>query len=411
MRKLFFIPLCATYMLFMSAGMLTSCNSNAKDELAHHHHHHGGHDHEHEHEEGHDHDHDHDHEHDEHDGHEHHNHTGKEIELEPAIAKEFGVKTVTVKPEVFNSVVKVSGKIMESASGAAVASAPTMGTISFAPGISEGKQVKAGTVIATVRSSQLAGGDPNAAAKVALDAAKRELDRIRPLHEHGIVSTAEYNAALSEYEQAKVHYSVNAQSGRITAPISGTITQLQAKNGQFVEEGAPVASISTTANLTLRADLPQRMAGRTAEFTGAKVRTAYSPEVIDLADLNAHRVDGSGMVSSRPGYLPLYFSFINSGVMVPGVPVEVFLQGAPRQNVISVPVTALSEQQGKFFVYVKVDEECYLKKPITIGENDGTRVEVLSGISVGDVVVSEGVMTVRLAESSGVVPEGHTHNH
>ena len=76
-----------------------------------------------------------------------------------------------------------------------------------------------------------------------------------------------------------------------------------------------------------------------------------------------------------------------------------------------MPVSALSEQQGEMFCYVQTDDECYEKRPVTLGRNSGDRVEVVSGLSPGDKVVTGGVTFIRLAETSGVVPEGHSHNH
>ena len=46
-----------------------------------------------------------------------------------------------------------------------------------------------------------------------------------------------------------------------------------------------------------------------------------------------------------------------------------------------------------------------------LGATDGARREILSGIKNGDKVVTAGTTYVRLAESSGAVPEGHSHNH
>lgn len=63
------------------------------------------------------------------------------------------------------------------------------------------------------------------------------------------------------------------------------------------------------------------------------------------------------------------------------------------------------------FVFVKLDDECYTKVPVETGASDGRRVRVTSGLHGGETVVVEGAVTVRLAESSGVVPEGHSHNH
>ena len=78
---------------------------------------------------------------------------------------------------------------------------------------------------------------------------------------------------------------------------------------------------------------------------------------------------------------------------------------------MSVPSTSLSEQQGQLFVFVQLDEDCFRKVPVQVGQSNGTDVEILSGLHEGERVVTEGTTFVRLAETSGVVPEGHSHTH
>lgn len=386
--------------IISGAVCITSCNSNAKDELAHHHHDHG-------HAEG--------HEHSEAEGHDHEaegeENDGNEIVIEPEQAKMLGVETSVIKPTPFSDVLKVSGRIMETASATGTASAPTSGIVTFAAGITEGSHVRAGQRIATVKAGRTSGGDPNAAARANVEAAKRELDRLKPLHEHGIVSTAEYNAALAAYNNAKALYSPGASSGAVTAPVSGTVTGLSVRNGAFVDAGAPVASISSGSGLTLRADVPQRHYGKVTAISGVNIKTPYSDEVVDLTALGARQSQGGTVSDSRPGYMPVYFTFTNSGSLLPGTPAEVYLLGQAREGVISVPVSAISEQQGRYFVFRKVDDEHYEKLPVTLGANDGARVEILKGVHAGDNIVTKGTVSVRLAESSGVVPEGHSHNH
>lgn len=415
-RKIICLLALASYGLMMTS--ITSCNNNnAHDELAHHHHHHHGEGHEHgEHEEHEDHDHEHEdhegHEHHEHEGHEGHDHgSGQEITLSPEQAKLLGVEVQTAKLQPFHNSIKVSGEILETAEGSAVAAAPTSGIVTFAGGLTEGKRVGAGALIATVKSTGITGGDPNAAARVAIQNAQREVDRLKPLHEHGIVSTAEYNAALSALASAKAAYSPAASAGRITAPTAGVITQLLVKQGQYVEAGSPIATISSTRKLTLRADVPQRYYGELATLTGAKVKTPYASEVMDIAALGGTRVVNSEATRARGGYIPVYYTFNNNGALMPGSAVEVYLQGAGRGQAIVVPVSALSEQQGNYFVYIKVDDEGYIKSPVTTGVSDGENIEILKGVHPGDNVVVKGTTTVRLAETSNVVPEGHTHNH
>lgn len=385
----------------------TACNSNAKDELAHHHHDHGhGHD-------DHDEDHEgHDHEGHHHEGHEGHDHgSGDEITLEPAQAKAFGVTTQKVEPGAFNSVIKVSGRILAASDAGSVVTAPLAGVVTLTPNAQVGRQVAAGTAIARVNASAVAGGDSNAAAAAAVKAAQREVDRLKPLHDEGIVSTADYNAALSTLAQAKALYSSRASSGVATAVKGGLISQVLVQSGQYVEAGTPIAMVTSSKNLTLQADVPDRYAPMISSLSGVRVRTASDNEVLDLSALGAKKVSNVANVSLQPGYVPVFYNFANNGSFVAGMPVEVYLLSDKRDNVISVPVSALSEQQGNYYVYVKVDDEGYLKSPVTLGQNDGKRVEITHGLHAGDLVVVTGVTTVRLAEKSGVVPEGHSHNH
>ena len=392
-RHILYLSLCA---------IVASCNTNAKDELAHHHHHHGGHEsEEHEEHEGHD-----------HEGHEGHNHgDGDEITLHPEQAKRFGVKVAEVRPGTFSSIVKVSGQVLPSPQSASIISAPTAGIVYFNSKAVVGQSISAGTAIATVKASAVTGGDPNAAARVAVESARKEVERLEPLHRRGVVSTAEYNRAVAAYQSAKASYSPAAASGSARATTSGTITALLAEQGQYVDAGAPLASVTANTRLTLRADVPQKLYGAVTSVTNARFRPSYMNVSLDIKDLGGARSSSSEAVSSTPGYIPVYFSFNNNGSIIPGSIVEVYLEGQPRANVITVPVSALSEQQGDYFVYIQLDEEGYQKVPVAIGQSDGVRTEILSGLHSGDKVVVEGTTTVRLAEKSGVVPEGHSHNH
>ncbi len=348
----------------------------------------------------------------------HHHHEAEggvmpdEIVLEPEMAERFGVEVDTVAPGDFYEVVEAAGKIETSASGTSVVVAPVAGTVHFASGISQGSKVSAGTAVATVSPSKVAGGDPNKAAKAALEAAKAEVERLRPLHESGIVSTRDWNAALSALDQARAAYSTGAASGRASAQTSGVITSLDVAEGAYVNAGEPIAAISSQQDLVLRADVPERFFPVISSLTSAKVKMPYSDKVLDLTELGGKRISApAGAVATTPGYVPVYFSFRNDGSALAGGFVQVYLQGAPREGVITLPVEAISEQQGNFYVYERLDEECYRKLSVTTGTGDGRRVEITSGLTPGKVIVTAGTTAVRLAETSAVAPEGHSHNH
>ena len=62
-------------------------------------------------------------------------------------------------------------------------------------------------------------------------------------------------------------------------------------------------------------------------------------------------------------------------------------------------------------MFIQIDEDCYEKRLVTIGQTDGENVEIVSGITGGEKVVTEGAVFVKLASNSGAIPEGHSHNH
>ena len=337
---------------------------------------------------------------------------GNEIFLDHTIAHRLGVQINPIQPCEFNEIIKVSGQIISAPGDQGIASAQSAGIISIADGIVEGKRVGVKTNIASISAQRMAGGDPNATAKANLDATKRELDRLAPLHADGIVSTKDFNAAKQAYEIALAAYSGNTTGSFVSAPISGVITQILVKQGQFVESGQPIAVISKNEKLTLQADLPIKYYNFLPTIKTANFSTAYSDSIISLDKINGNIVTPSTSITpAQSGYIPIYFSFDNDGTVVPGAFAEIYLIGAIKPNTIVIPTDAVTEQQGKYYAYVQIDHDCYEKRQIVLGKSNGREIEVLSGIHIGDNIVSHGAIILKLAESSGAIPEGHSHNH
>lgn len=385
---------------------MTGCKKEA-NELAHNHSHHNheGEEHEHEHGEGHVHG-------DEEQENKSGAHASDEIIIEQERAAKLGVTTSKATPGEFFETVAVGGELSSAPSNQSTVTARSAGIVSLTPAATPGAHVAKGTTLATISGKGMAGGDANEAARVALTAAKRELDRLTPLHTDGIVSTRDYNAAKQAYEAAKAAAG-NGSAGGSTAvaPTSGTITQLLVSEGQYVDAGAPIAVVAGSSTLTLRANLPEREVRFLPTINGAKFRTSYSDQVFDIAEFNGRRSSDVTTTVATQGYIPVYFTLTNNGTLSAGSYCEIYLTGNKRDGVIALPTEALSEQQGEFFVYVRIDDEGYEKRPVKLGASSGDTVEILSGVNPGDEVVTTGTTFVRLAESSGVVPEGHSHNH
>ena len=413
MRAKFLLPIvCGALALFWSCKSNTEHNHHDHDGHEHHEHH----DHDHE---GHDHDHEgHDHDHEGHDhGHEGHVHGeanfGGEIVLEPEVAKSFGVETAVIEPATFHQVVRATGRILTLNSQNGVVSAPTSGTVKLTRNAEPGAKVAAGAVLAVIDSKGVSGGSTDAAAKAAADQAQREYDRIKKLYDEKLATVAELNAAESALAAAKAQFSPKALSGNATSPLGGIVTSVDVVSGQFVEVGQPIASVASATSLQLRIDVPQKDFASISGLNNAIIKLPYASEAINLETIGGKRVAGTAIPGqgSAGAYIPVYFQVPNDGSLIPGSSFSAYLTGAERQGVLTVPVEALIEQQGDYFIFEKIDEHGYLKLGVTPGTSDGKQVEILSGLQPGTEVVTKGATTVRLAEASAIIPEGHTHNH
>lgn len=342
-----------------------------------------------------------------------HEHSDDEIILEPDDAARFGVVTRLVSDTIFFNSINATGVIDNSPSDIAVISAPTAGILTLSPGITAGANVNSGQSIASVSAASVSGGDPNKVALANLRAAKKELDRLEPLLADGIVTRRDYNAALAQYEAAKAAYSPAASSGRVSAPFAGIITTLDKKSGDYVDAGAPIASVARNTALIIKVDVPEKYRSELADIRSASIRLPYTESWISIDSLGGSFVstDARSLASSSAGYIPLYIRIDGNGLISNGGFVDVCLLSGDSSNVIAVEREALVEQMGNYFLFVKTSGHSYEKRLVTIGSSNGNLVQITDGLNPGEEVVIKGATTVKLAENSGAVPEGHSHQH
>jgi RND family efflux transporter MFP subunit len=371
---------------------------------------------------GHSHDHDHDHDHSEGDGHDHDHDHGRETATQPdeilftqAQAQSVGLTTETVSTGTFSRVIKTSGRIQAVQGDEVTIVAASNGTVSFVnPSISDGAAVKAGEAIVTVSARNMQDGDPAVKAKIAYETALTEFKRAEELIRDTIISAKEYEQVKLRYETAKTVY--EAQAGnmtaggvRVTSPIGGYLKNRLVRQGEYVSVGQPIATVSQNRRLQLKAEVSESYFSSLRGISSANFRMAYDGTVHKLSELNGRLLSFGKAAEGETFFIPVTFEFDNIGDIIPGSFAEVYLLSAPQENVLSVPASALSEEQGLYFVYLQLDEEGYKKQEVTLGQSDGERVQILSGLNVGDRVVTKGVYQVKLAAVSSVMPEGHTH--
>ena len=365
---------------------------------------------------GHNHEH-HDHEHDhEHETTEHHEHKAGEIVFSPEKAAAVGLQTETIVAQPFTEAVKVSGRLATPNNKVQAVVAAMDGVISMQRTINEGTAVRKGEVLAHISVRGMAASDPVETARIQYETARKEYDRAQGLTGSQIISAQEMEQITLRYQNAKAQYEAlqgkKADDGciEIRAPQNGYVSGLNFANGDYVQAGQVLLSVSQTQQLLLQADVPERYWNRLGSVRSANFIPAYSDTTYRLADMNGRLLSVGRTADTQTGYVPVVFAFDNKAGLVSGAYADVYLLLADRQEALSVPLSAITEEQGVYSVYVQLDEDCYMKREVTLGQSNGERVLVRNGLRSGETVVTRAALQVKLAGSATVIP-GHTHNH
>lgn len=389
------------------------------------------------------------------------------IEFSAVQAETAGLRTETVKAGPFSQVVKVSGEILPAQGDEITVVATTSGIVAFSNGLTSrsaaipasqasgsisqpsaqasehsgqaihpsgqaiqpssqssrpvrtalvpGARITSGTALAWISSRNMPEGDLALKAKATLDAAAREYERASALVESGAISRKEFEQAQLDYVNARAAYQAyegrSAEAGvAVKASLTGYVKEVYVNEGDYVNAGQPLLTITRNRLLQLRADVPQKYYAALRNVSDANFRPAYSDETYSIKALGG-RLVSAGRSAAGTFYIPAIFEFSNTGDFVPGSYSDIYLIGSREEGIISVPESALLEEQGVYSVFVKICESEYRKQEVRIGRTDGLRREILSGINEGDEVVTAGTGQVRLASMSGAIPEGHSHNH
>lgn len=329
-----------------------------------------------------------------------------EIVIHNHQAEELGIKVTEVAPKDFAVTIAASGEVVFNPSNQSVISAPMSGKVTYSKGISSGVKVVKGTRIGKITTEGMAGGDQLRAAQIEYDAAKKEVERLSPLREEGIITVGEYNAALANLERAKNSLSEGAGSV-ITAPMTGVITTLSVGEGGYANSGDIIGQVVGDGGMSLRVDVASREVAKLGKVSTINVKFPQIEDMVEATALSG----GVTSSASAPGYVSMFFQLPAMENVVAGSYAEVYLPTTTVKEVIAVPKSAISDRMGQKMVYVKEpNSDHYRRVPVEVGATDGELVEII-GIESGDSVVTEGVTFVRLAENAGVAVPGHTHNH
>lgn len=323
-----------------------------------------------------------------------------------------------VQPQSFREVIKVSGQLNARPSDEQVVTAKSNGVVRWNDVVVPGASVKQGQRLFVLASGNVAQGNVESQyrqAKANFERAEADYKRVQPLLSDKIISQKDYLEIKNRYDQTRIQFETlnrNYTKGgqAVQSPMSGFVKQISVRSGEYVEAGQALAVITKDLALQLQADVPMRYATQLPFITEANFRTLHDNTLYSTKELNGKLLSYGKALGDNASLLPVYFSLTNNGSLIPGQTVEVYLKSRPIENALVLPLTALIEEQGNFFVYVQVAGESFDKREVKVGAQDGTSVQIISGLNPGERVVTKGAYLVKLATQSGSVP-AHGHEH
>ena len=255
----------------------------------------------------------------------------------------------------------------------------------------EGQKVNRGQLLATIYA-------PN------LVAAQQELITAASLKES---QPALYQAVRNKLKLWKLSESQidNIESsGKVRenfpvyATVSGTVSEVIAREGDYVKQGQPILKVSNLNSVWAEFDAYET---QISEFKiGQKITVVTNAYKNKEFDATISFIDP--ILNSNTRTVTVRATLKNSdNLFKPGMFVTGKVRGTatPSEEIISVPASAVVWTGERSLVYVKTSatEPVFEMREVTIGNSSGEYYQILSGIKNGEEIVTNGTFTVDAA--------------
>jgi membrane fusion protein (multidrug efflux system) len=285
--------------------------------------------------------------------------------------------------------------------------------------LEEGDAVVAGTLVVEIdpERRQLALDETRARASQAdarLARERRETDRVRTLHGSKVASESQLEGAETALEVAQADAAAaRAQLGvarralsdaSVAAPFAGLLARRYVNMGEFVQPGAPLFDLVSLDPIDVVFHLAELDSSRVALGQKVAVKVAPYPDRAFEATVAviSPTIDPATRTLRVKATLPN-----PDGTLRPGLFAHADLGVAVRRGVALLPAEAVLQRSSGSVVFVVGAGDRVQRREVKLGAFHREGVEVESGVTPGETVVTRGHgglidgALVRVAESSG----------
>lgn len=201
----------------------------------------------------------------------------------------------------------------------------------------------------------------------------------------------------TDVESAKINLSIAEQrltETKVFAPIDGVITERLVQTGQIISSGisntgggTKVMTISDLSRLFVLASVDESDIGEVREGMDVEITAdAYQDKKFSG---KVERIAQKGVNQSNVVTFEVRIEILseNKSLLKPEMTANVDIIAVSKDDVLSVPIGAVSREKGKQFVTVVKEDGTEEKREIQAGINDGENIEIISGLTEGETVL------------------------
>jgi RND family efflux transporter MFP subunit len=242
-----------------------------------------------------------------------------------------------------------------------------------------------------------------------------ELTRSKELYEKQLVAAETYEEILYRYEVQKANYDLaqlNMEYTQIKAPISGTVSERMIKKGNMIGVDSPLFQLVQMQVLEAMLYVPEHELYKIRPNQTVALQVDAIPGQLFYG--NVDRISPS--IDATTGTFRVTLSINqpdgNSATgratdqlsrLKPGMFGRVNIKYDTRQNAVMIPKVALISEDRTNVVYVAADS-MVMKRSVETGYEENGWIEIRSGLSAQEAVVTVGQTTLSDSARIQIIP-------
>jgi cobalt-zinc-cadmium efflux system membrane fusion protein len=334
------------------------------------------------------------------------------VKLSPEALKNAGIKTAPAKTQALADTLTVTATVSHNQDRLFHVTPRITGRV-VDVGVTVGSDVKAGTVLAVLDSTEL--GQAKAEylkTQTLLELARTNYEREKSLFDQKITAKKEVLAAEAEYRKTEAEarnlherlrlYGLSDQAindlnnspSRYTliSPGSGIVLEREMSKGEVIESGKKVFAISDLSTVWVLLNIYGKDLARVQKGSAVKIQTESYPgesfegKVTYIGDV----------MDPQSRTVPLRVEVPNPKARLkPGMFASAEVVTGMSRHAILISAPAVQKIEGKPAVFVQQPDGSFAKRDVELGREFGGQLEVKSGLGEGERVVVEGSFTLK----------------